>query len=452
MCSLRVLVLANVSVQRYDKMRAETLKARVGAAIEALAPTLVAVSRQIHSNPELGFKEYKASTLLCDTLEGRGISPSRQAYGLDTGFVAEIGASGPCVALISEYDALPDVGHACGHNIIAATGLGAALGLAALGDDLPGRVRYLGTPAEEGGGGKELMARRGAFADVDCAMMVHPSTEDLAAYPLIANARVTVRFHGRAAHASASPEAGLNALDALVSAYQAIAALRQHLPPGHRMHGIITNGGKAANVVPELAEGLFVARAPDLGRLNALRQRLSACFEAGALATGTRCEIRWDDIVYADMRTNWPLADAYQRNAELLGRSFERFEDVPLSRAASTDMGNVSYLVPSIHPMIRMAPKGVVHHHRDFATWAASDDGMRAVTDGAAALAMTAIDFMVDESLREKVRDAFTASSNGHHDSAPASRREQTAPSAQRNLLEQSGWKGNAASSRKAAA
>jgi amidohydrolase len=400
MCNMRILKAG-------DDMHADSLKSRVGEVVETLAPALSTVAREIHANPELGFAEFKAAALLCDTLEHHGIHVSRHAYGLETSFVAEIGRSGPCVAVISEYDALPEVGHACGHNIIAAAGLGAALALAALDENLPGKVRYLGTPAEEGGGGKELMARKGAFADVDCAMMVHPSTEDLAAYPLIANARVSVRFCGRSAHASASPEAGLNALDALVAAYQSIAALRQHLPPGHRVHGIITNGGKAANVVPDTAEGLFVARAPNLKMLTELRRRVDACFEAGALATGTAVSAQWDDVVYADMRTNWPLANAYQRNAEQLGRSFEQFKDVPLSRAASSDMGNISYLVPSIHPMIRIAPKGVSHHHRDFAVWSASDEGMRAVTDGATALAMTAIDFMADHNFRRVVRDAF---------------------------------------------
>jgi amidohydrolase len=389
-------------------MRTDFLKARLNEALASLRPALVSISQEIHANPELGFQEFKAAALLCEALESRGIRVSRCAYGLETSFAAEIGHAGPYVAVISEYDALPEVGHACGHNIIAATGLGAALALAALGEDLPGRVRYLGTPAEEGGGGKELMARQGAFAKVDCAMMVHPSTEDLTAFPLLANARVSVRFHGRAAHASSSPEAGLNALDALVIAYQATAALRQHLPAGHRLHGIITNGGKAANVVPELAEALFVARAPDLEKLNVLRSRLNACFEAGALATGTKADIVWDDVVYADMVNNWPLAEAYRGNAERLGRSFERYEDVPLSRAASSDMGNVSYRVPSIQPMIRVAPKGVVHHHRDFATWSASEDGMQAVIDGAAALAMTAIDFMLDENLRREVRNGFS--------------------------------------------
>jgi amidohydrolase len=385
----------------------DALKERVQVAIQALAPTLISISREIHANPELGFQEFKASALLCSEMQSRGIAVERPAYGLETAFAAEIGSRGPYVALISEFDALPDVGHACGHNIIAVTGLGAALGLTALGEELPGRVRYLGTPAEEGGGGKELMARQGAFDDIECAMMVHPSTEDLIAYPLLANARGTVRYNGRAAHASSSPETGLNALDGLVSAYQSIAALRQHLPAGHRVHGIITNGGAAPNIVPDLVEGKFVVRAPDLDALNNLRTRVDACFKAGALATGTEVEIGWSDIVYADMRNNWPLAETYQRNAEGLGREFESIEDIPLSRAASTDMGNVSYLVPSIHPMIGMAPKGTAHHHRDFATWSASEEGMRAALDGAKALALTALDFMTDPDLRGRVNDVF---------------------------------------------
>ena len=403
--------IGSLRTQQLRHMDSHHLKSRVRRAVEALTPHLAAVSKEIHANPELGFQEFNAAAVLCGALEQHGISVSRGTYGLETSFAAEIGRDGPCVAVISEYDALPEVGHACGHNIIAATGLGAALALAALGDNLPGRVRYLGTPAEETGGGKELMARRGAFDEVDCAMMVHPSTENLPAYPLIANARVAVRFEGRAAHASSSPEAGLNALDALVASYQSIAALRQHLPAGHRVHGIITNGGKAANIIPDVAEGLFVARAPVLEKLTALRARLNACFEAGALATGTSVKVVWDEVVYADMRINWPLANAFQRNAETLGRIFERFEDIPLGRAASSDMGNVSYLVPAIHPMICMAPKGVVHHHRDFTDWAGSDEGMRAIIDGATALAMTALDFMTDEDLRREIRNAFLATS-----------------------------------------
>ncbi|MGV1793348.1 M20 family metallopeptidase [Rhizobium sp. A37_96] len=385
----------------------QSLKDRANRAVDSLAPTLVSLSLRIHANPELAFKEFEASAALCDTLEDLGYAPQRAAYGLETAFAAEFGSAGPYVALLSEFDALPQVGHACGHNIIAVTGLGASLALASLGGDLPGRVRYLGTPAEEDGGGKELMARRGAFDGVDCAMMVHPSTEDVAAYPLLAVNDVTVRYHGRAAHAASCPEVGLNALDALVSAYQAISALRQHVPAGQRIHGIISNGGAACNVVPDLAEGHFAVRAPTLDALRSLQARVNACLEAGALATGTRAEICWNDVAYADMRTNWPLAKVYQHNAEGIGRTFERFEDIPIARAASSDMGNVSHRVPSIHPMIAMAPKGTAHHHRDFAVWSASDEAMRAAIDGAKALAMTAIDFMTDADLRQRVGEAF---------------------------------------------
>lgn len=390
-----------------DKTMNEALKDRALKAIDTLAPTLVSLSLRIHADPELAFKEFKASAALCDVLEEFGYAPQRSTFGLDTAFAAEFGVAGPYVALLSEFDALPEVGHACGHNIIAVTGLGATLALASLGKDLPGRVRYLGTPAEEDGGGKEIMARRGAFDGIDCAMMVHPSTEDVAAYPLLAVNDVTVRYHGRAAHAASSPEAGLNALDALVNAYQAIAALRQHLPAGQRIHGIISNGGAASNVVPDLTEGRFVVRAPTLEALLSLQARVHACLEAGALATGTKAEICWNDVAYADMRTNWPLAEVYQRNAEQIGRTFERFEDIPITRAASSDMGNISHRVPSIHPMIAMAPKGTAHHHRDFAVWSASEEGMRAAIDGAKALAMTAIDFMTDANLRQRVHETF---------------------------------------------
>jgi metal-dependent amidase/aminoacylase/carboxypeptidase family protein len=192
-----------------------------------------------------------------------------------------------------------------------------------------------------------------------------------------------------------------------VLSYQAIGSLRQHLPPGHRVHGIITSGGKAPNVVPDFTEARFQVRAPNSKSLEPLRLRIEDCFKAGALATGTRAEILWDDVAYADMRTNWPLARAYQRNAEALGRTFRRFEDIPLSSAASSDMGNVSYRVPSIHPMISMAPEGVKHHHREFAEWSASDQGMKAAIDGATALALTAVDFLTDPDLRTAVRKAF---------------------------------------------
>jgi amidohydrolase len=389
-------------------LSSDLLRSRVVEAIRGLAPDLIEICRAIHAKPELGFQERFASNLLCNTLEGHGLRPLRRAFGLETSFSAEFGGAGtPIVCILSEYDALPQLGHACGHNIIATAGLGAALGLAAVASALPGRVRYLGAPAEENGGGKELMARLGAFDGVDCAMMVHPASADLPGMRLIAKIGVTIRYHGRAAHASSSPEAGLNALDAIVFSYQAIAALRQHLPPGHRVHGIITRGGDAPNVVPDFAEAHFQLRAPDLASLSELRRRIEGCISAGATATGTRADALWDDVVYADMRNNWPLARAYQRNAEALGRVFGKFDDIPLSAAASSDMGNVSYRTPSIQPMISMAPAGVKHHHRDFATWAASDPGMAAAIDGAIAMALTTVDYLTDPELRATVQKEF---------------------------------------------
>ena len=216
------------------------------------------------------------------------------------------------MSLLSEYDALPGIGHACGHNIIATAGLGAALGLSKLGDKLTGRVRYMGTPAEERGGGKEVMAQHGAFDGVDASMMVHPAGFDMVTMPCIALAEVEVVYHGRAAHASAMPFRGLNALDALVTAYQSIAQLRQHIQQTERIHGIIVEGGLAPNIVPERARGRFYVRARDGVELAALKKRVQACFEAGALATGTRLEARWGRVDCLDLKTNWPLAHAYE--------------------------------------------------------------------------------------------------------------------------------------------
>lgn len=387
---------------------ADDLKSRARTAVDELSSELVSVSKYIHENPELAFKEEKAATRLTDTLCRAGIPVNRGAYGLATAFEAEFGRSGaPCVALLAEYDALPEIGHACGHNIIATTALGAALALHSLGDDLPGRVRLLGTPAEERGGGKELMARQGAFENIDAAMMVHPAGVDLATMPCIAVADVDVAFHGRSAHASAAPQSGINALDALVIAYQSLNALRQHLKNTERIHGIITHGGDAANVIPERAAGRFGVRAANEEELERLKKRANACFEAGALATGARAEVQWAEVNYLDLNTCWPLANSYQQNAEALGRRFFPLEKLPPSVAGSTDMGNVSYRVPSIHPMIASAPAHVTIHNPEFQKWAGSEMGESATLDGAKALAMTAIDYLSNPELRAASKAAF---------------------------------------------
>jgi amidohydrolase len=387
----------------------DALKKEVCAAVDRLARELVDVSHEIHAHPELAFEEVRAARLLTDTARTRGLKAHQNVYGLETAIEARIGDSGPTVALLSEYDALPGIGHACGHNIIATSALGAALALAELGARLPGRVRWLGTPAEERGGGKELMARNGAFEGVDAALMIHPAGVNLATMPCLAIAELEATYFGVASHASAMPERGVNALDALVLAYQAVAALRQHIRPTERLHGIITDGGQAPNVVPERAAGRFYVRAANAGELDALKKRVEGCFRAGADATGARLELVWGDVDYLDLDTSWPLANRFQANAESLGRAFFPYDKIPPGVQGSTDMGNVSQRVPSIHPMLACAPPNVSIHNAEFAKWAASDLGDRAVVDGAKALAMTALDYLCDAELRAEVSRAFAA-------------------------------------------
>ncbi len=391
-------------------MSLELLKKDAAAAVDAMRAELLALSHAIHDEPELALEEFKSAARLADTLETHDIQTTRGAFGLKTSYVSEFGkSSGPNIAILSEYDALPGIGHACGHNIIATSGMGAALALAKLGNKLPGRVRYLGTPAEERFGGKEIMAREGAFERCDAAMMIHPSNMNLITMPCIAIAEVEATYIGRAAHASAMPYRGLNALDAVVTAYQSIAQLRQHIRNTERIHGIITEGGLAANIVPERASCRFYVRAADAHELAPLKARVQACFEAGALATGCTLNLHWGDTDYLDLKTNWPMADAFEKNASALGREFYPVKDLPPGYAGSTDMGNVSHRVPSIHPMLGVAPPGVIIHNPEFTRWAASEKGDEAVIDGAKALAMTALDLMADTALMQTTKNDFGA-------------------------------------------
>lgn len=383
------------------------IRQRIIDRIDQHRDELLEVSHAIHARPELAFEERFACTLLCETAERHGLGPRAGVYGLDTAFEAGFG-TGPTVALLAEYDALPGIGHACGHNLIATAALGATLGLQAVAEQLPGAIRLLGTPAEEKGGGKELMARAGAFDGIDAALMIHPAGVNLTTMPCICVAEVSVVYHGRAAHASAMPHRGINALDGLLLAYQAISNLRQHIRDQERIHGIITDGGQAPNIVPERAAGEFYVRAATARDLEALKPRVHACFEAGAKGSGCEVEIHWSDVDYLDLNTNWPLARAFQRHGESLGREFLAPEH--LGGAGSTDMGNVSYRVPSIHPMLACAPRNVVIHHPDFARYAASPSGDSAALDGAKALALTAAEFLLDESLRRETQKAFSIS------------------------------------------
>ena len=390
-------------------MSADALKKEACEAVDRMAPLLLRISREIHARPELAFEEREAQALLVDALRGAGLEVEAGAYGLDTAFAAEFGAGECCVALLAEYDALPEIGHACGHNLIATAGVGAGLALAGIATRLPGRVRVLGTPAEERGCGKELMARRGALDGVDAAMMIHPASVNLVTMPCVCLAELDVGYRGEAAHAAAMPERGINALDALVIAYQGVAALRQHIKPTERIHGIITDGGQAPNIVPERAAGRFYVRAATATELAALKTRVEGCFRAGAEATGAELDLRWGASDNLDIRFNEPLAECFQRTAETLGREFFPIEKLPASLQGSTDMGNVSQRVPSIHPMLAAAPLHCTIHNAEFARWAGSDLGDSAAIDGAKALAMTALDFLSDPRLRERARLAFEA-------------------------------------------
>lgn len=385
----------------------DSIKTRVCAAVDGIADRLIDASHQIHAHPELNFEEVFAHDLLTDILDDRGLAPTRHAYGVGTAFESRVGMDGPDVAVLCEYDALPGIGHACGHNVIAAAGLGAGLAAALFADELGGRLRIVGTPAEEGGGGKIEMARNGAFADLTAAMMVHPADADLIRMDCIAIHELSIEYHGRAAHAAAAPHEGRNALDAAVLGYMNVAALRQHILPSERVHGVFVKGGDKANIVPAETVMTWMVRSPTLASLQPLKQRVLTCLEASAVATGCRCSATWQSVTYAEMIDNPPMVASYVANAARVGREVTDPRATGRAVVGSTDMGNISFLVPSIHPMIKVADDGVAIHTTDFAEWARSEQGDLAVLDGAKAMAMTVIDLWHSATLRAEVAESF---------------------------------------------
>lgn len=373
---------------------------RAAAAITSAAPALVALSRDVFDHPETNFAEVYSAARVADEIEAFGFAVERGAYDLPTAFEARFGTGDLVVAICAEYDALPDVGHACGHNVIAAAAVGAARGLAAVADEAGLTVVLLGTPAEEGGGGKILMANRGAFDGVHLAMMVHPwPTERLSAQCLAVNT-FEVTFSGMEAHASAAPWKGRNAADAMTIAQVAIGLLRQQLLPGDQVHGIVTNGGAAANVIPGTVTGSFMARSRRLEDLGPLMDQVRRCFEAGAIATGCELELELRSPTYSHMEPDPRLLAAYRRHAEALGRSFELDDAGEPLPTLSTDMANVSLLVPSIHPMLKVESNGAVNHQHAFAAACTTPSADRAILDGARAMAATALDAALDTTWR----------------------------------------------------
>jgi amidohydrolase len=387
----------------------EALKAQAAAAIDAAADELVQAARDIHARPELGYEEVFASGRLAGLLSDHGLDVDHPAHGLDTAFAARAGRTGPLVVVCCEYDALPDIGHGCGHNVIGAAGAGAAVGLAAVAEPAGGRVLALGTPAEErNGGGKIRLLEAGAFEGADAAMMIHPEPGNVERAPYLASADVHVVFHGKAAHAASQPHKGINALDALVLGYVAVGQLRQHLPPDQKVAGIITDGGQAENIVPARAAGRFKIRARTQDRLAALEAKVRSCFEGAATQTGAELEYRMVEG-YAEGVWNHALARAFRRNGEALGRRFVEPELIPDHVGGGTDMGNVSKALPTIHPVLEMCPLGTAGHSLEMTEWSRSERADQVVVDGAKALAMTAIDVWTDEELRRAAWDEFAS-------------------------------------------
>ncbi|HEX6677027.1 MAG TPA: M20 family metallopeptidase [Actinomycetes bacterium] len=378
------------------------VKERVRRRIGDSRGELVALSRRIHGAPELAFQEERACGWLCEALAEVGFAVEAGAYGLPTAFTARAGSGPLRLVVCAEYDALPDVGHACGHNLIAAMAVGAGLGLAAVADDLGIEVTVLGTPAEESGGGKVIMLERGAFADAHAAMMVHPAPFELAAMPVIASTQFDVHYTGKEAHAAAYPDLGINAADALVVAQAGIGLLRQHLRPSDRVHGIVTKGGDAPNIVPARTSARYMVRAATLEDLAEVRAKVLRCFEAGALATGATLEVTADQRPYAEMRHDPDLLAAYRRNVEALGRR-PVDDDGGRRMPVSTDMGNVSRALPAIHPSISIDSLPAVNHTREFTAHCVSPAAEQALLDGAVAMAWTAVDAATDEPLRARL-------------------------------------------------
>ena len=397
----------------------EELVRAVVEAVEALGPRLVALSHDLAEHPETAFEEHRSAGVLADLAGEHGLEVERGAHGLPTALRADVrggpgtgddDAGQPVVAVMSEYDALPGIGHGCGHNVIAAAGLGAALGLAALGDRLPGGVRWLGTPAEEGGAGKETMARHGALDGVDAAVMVHPFGYDVADHLFLGRRQLRATFAGLTAHASAQPFMGRNALDAVALTYQAVGLHRQQMPPSDRLHCVVTEGGDRPNVIPGRAQMLFYLRSERPETLRVLSERLDAMCRGAALMTGCGVDLTWDESpATLPVRANGPLAGRWGARMAERGRPVLPSGVVPALLAASTDFGNVSYRVPSLHPMIAVSDPGTSLHTRDFADAAAGPAGDRAVVDGAVGLALVLLDHLCDTDLSAAVRADFEA-------------------------------------------
>lgn len=384
------------------------LKQRAAAAIQAQRERLITVSDTIHANPELAFKEVKSAALLCDTLEGAGFAVQRGVGDLPTAFRAEAAGkkTGPTIAILAEYDALPKIGHACGHNIIGTAAIGAGIGVKAVIDELPGRVLVIGTPAEESGAGKAVLIERGVFADVDAAIMMHPAGYTMVTRPSLAAIRLDVEFTGKAAHAASSPDLGISALEAVIQTFNNVNSLRLHVRPDTRIHGIVTNGGAAINIIPEFASAAFSIRSLSQVYTEKLVQRVIACAAAAATATGARLKTSTTSG-YAAMIPNPTMARLMAANLRSLG--VEVHDPRPNERMGSTDMGNVTQVVPGIHAYVAISPENTAGHSVEFCAASKSPEGHRGLINAAVAMAMTVVEMLNDPALVAAAKQELAA-------------------------------------------
>jgi amidohydrolase len=384
-----------------------TVKTDIQRAADDLAGELENLSRRIHDHPELGYQEVQACGWLSEFLEAKGFHVERGVGGVPTAFRATVEGRGPgpTVAIMCEYDALPVIGHACGHNIIATAGAGAGAALAAVRAQLPaGQVQVIGTPAEEGGGGKIKLIRAGVFKGVDCAMMIHGFDRTLLHQDLLGIVRSDFEYAGKAAHAAADPWAGVNALDACIQTFNAVSMLRQQVRPDCRIHGIIANGGAAANIIPEYAKATFYVRAPRIDALWELHRRVVACAEGAARATGAKLTVTQSEMVYEPLKRNQTLLDLFAANMPTAG--LVEGEAIP-DRLGSSDVGNVSQVLPTIQPMIAIAPTGMAIHSREFVDAAIKPLAHVGMLAAAKTMAMTTYDLLADPARVRAAKEEF---------------------------------------------
>jgi amidohydrolase len=377
---------------------------RIDRAIDEASRGLRSLSLDIHSHPELNFEEHHAHKAITDYLDGEGFEVVRGAYTMPTAFKAAAGSGGPTVAVISEYDALPGIGHACGHNLIAIAGVGAGIGLRAGLEGREGTVVILGSPAEEGGAGKQLLIEQRAFDGIDAALMAHPAPADSATPKVQALQQLKVEYFGKNAHAAAMPWNGVNALDALVAGYNAISMLRQQIRPTDRVHGVFTAAGLKPNIIPDYTAAEYYVRSATMAELAELKTRVQAALESGAMASGCRVEVTWEGRPYTDLISSDPLADRYCKHMETLGLPVQK---IPWF-GASTDMGNVSYVLPSIHPMFGIPCDPMnANHTAPFTEAAAGEEAHERTIRVAKAMARAAYDLIAEPELLSAVKADF---------------------------------------------